>query len=124
MRTATHFLVLAVLVGLVQGGTQALSRSLFASMVPPHRSGEFFGFYGVFEKFSGLLGPLLFALVVQFGGSSREAILSVVVFFVVGAALLRRVDVAAGRAHAREAEARVIGGAPATVGGAAHTAGD
>lgn len=120
MRTAAHFLVLAVLVGLVQGGTQALSRSLFASMVPPHRSGEFFGFYGVFEKFSGVLGSLLFFLVVQFGGTSRQAILSVVVFFVVGILLLRRVDVDAGRAHARAAEARAMTGgrAPRARGGA------
>jgi UMF1 family MFS transporter len=125
MRTSTHFLVLAVLVGLVQGGTQALSRSLFASMVPTHRSGEFFGFYGVFEKFSGLLGPLLFALVVQFGGTNREAILSVVVFFIVGALLLRRVDVDAGRAHARASEAQALaGGAAAAPAGAVLTAGD
>ena len=106
MRTATHFLVLALLVGLVQGGTQALSRSLFAAMVPPHRSGEFFGFYGVFEKFSGLFGPLLFALVVQLGGTSRQGILSVIVFFVVGTALLARVDVEAGQAYAQAAEER------------------
>ncbi|AHG88691.1 Autophagy-related protein 22-like protein [Gemmatirosa kalamazoonensis] len=106
MRTATHFLVLALLVGLVQGGTQALSRSLFAAMVPPHRSGEFFGFYGVFEKFSGLFGPLLFALVVQFGGTSRQGILSVIVFFIVGTLLLSRVDVEAGQAYALEAERR------------------
>jgi len=90
----------------VQGGTQALSRSLFAAMVPPHRSGEFFGFYGVFEKFSGLFGPLLFALVIQFGGTSRHGILSVIVFFVVGTLLLLRVDVEAGKAYAQEAEAR------------------
>ena len=109
MRTATHFLVLAVAVGLVQGGTQALSRSLFASMVPPHRSGEFFGFYGVFEKFSGVLGSLLFFIVVQAGGTSRQAILSVVVFFVVGMLILQRVDVDAGRAQAREDEARAAG---------------
>lgn len=123
MRTSLHFLALAVLVGLVQGGTQALSRSLFASMVPPHRSGEFFGFYGVFEKFSGLFGPLLFALVVQFGGTNREGILSVVIFFIVGAVLLRTVDVDAGRAHAREAEARAAGGA-ATASRVAMAAGD
>jgi UMF1 family MFS transporter len=104
MRTATHFMLLALLVGLVQGGTQALSRSLFAAMVPPHRSGEFFGFYGVFEKFSGLFGPLLFALVIQLGGSSRQGILSVILFFVVGLALLLRVDVDAGKAYARETE--------------------
>jgi UMF1 family MFS transporter len=114
MRTATHFLALAVLVGLVQGGTQALSRSLFSSMVPPHRSGEFFGFYGVFEKFSGVLGSLLFYLVVQAGGTSRQAILSVTVFFVAGMLLLRRVDVDAGRAQARDDEARAAAaGAPA-----------
>jgi UMF1 family MFS transporter len=104
MRTATHFMTLALLVGMVQGGTQALSRSLFASMVPPHRSGEFFGFFGVFEKFSGIFGPLLFALVVQAGGTSRSAILSVIVFFVVGMLLLTRVDVDAGRAYARRVE--------------------
>ena len=114
MRTATHFLALAVLVGLVQGGTQALSRSLFSSMVPPHRSGEFFGFYGVFEKFSGVLGSLLFYLVVQAGGTSRQAILSVTVFFVAGMLLLRRVDVDAERAQARDDEARAAAaGAPA-----------
>ncbi|MGZ8412175.1 MAG: MFS transporter [Gemmatirosa sp.] len=108
MRTATHFMTLALLVGMVQGGTQALSRSLFASMVPPHRSGEFFGFFGVFEKFSGIFGPLLFALVVQAGGTSRSAILSVIVFFVVGMLLLTRVDVAAGRAYARRVEEEAV----------------
>jgi len=104
MRTATHFLILALLVGLVQGGTQALSRSLFAAMVPPHRSGEFFGFYGVFEKFSGIFGPLVFAVVIAFGGTSRTGILSVILFFVVGGALLLKVDVAAGKEQAQEAE--------------------
>lgn len=111
MRTATHFLVLAVLVGLVQGGTQALSRSLFSSMVPAHRSGEFFGFYGVFEKFSGVLGSLLFYVVVQLGGTSRQAILSVTVFFVVGMLILARVNVPEGRRQAREDEARTAAAA-------------
>jgi UMF1 family MFS transporter len=101
MRTATHFLLLALLVGTVQGGTQALSRSMFASMTPPERSGEFFGFFGVFEKFSGLLGPLVYAGAIQLGGSSRVAILSITVFFVVGLALLTRVDVAEGQRIAR-----------------------
>jgi UMF1 family MFS transporter len=103
MRTSAHFMMLALLVGTVQGGTQALSRSLFAAMTPPERSGEFFGFYGVFEKFSGIFGPLLFAGTVALGGTSRTAILSVVVFFVAGLALLARVDVAAGVAAARAA---------------------
>jgi UMF1 family MFS transporter len=112
MRTAAHFFALALLVGMVQGGTQALSRSLFASLVPPHRSGEFFGFYGVFEKFAGLFGPLLFDLVIGFTGSSRNAILSVIGFFLVGAALLSRVDVDAGRRAAAEAEAAAHAATP------------
>jgi UMF1 family MFS transporter len=100
MKTALHFLILACLVGIVQGGTQALSRSLFASMIPRTRAAEFFGFFSVFEKFAGILGPLVFALTVAVTGSSRNAILSVIVFFIVGAALLTRVDVAAGRSAA------------------------
>lgn len=104
MRDATDFLRLAVLVGLVQGGTQALSRSLFASMVPAHKSGEFFGFYAVFEKFAGIFGPLLFAVAIEATGSSRNSILSVIAFFVVGAILLAFVDPAAGRAEALAAE--------------------
>ena len=90
---------------MVQGGTQALSRSLFASMIPRHKSSEFFGFFGVFEKFAGILGPALFAWVVSHSGISRNAILSVIVFFVVGAAILTFVDVDSGRRAARAAEA-------------------
>jgi UMF1 family MFS transporter len=107
MTTAMHFFALAVLVGLVQGGTQALSRSLFASMIPRHKSSEFFAFFGVFERYAGILGPAIFAWVVESTGSSRNAILSVIVFFVAGAALLTLVDVNAGRQAARAAEADV-----------------
>ena len=106
MRTATHFYILAGLVGMVQGGTQALSRSLFASMIPHHKSGEFFGFFLVFEKFAGIFGPLIFAGTIAATGSSRNAILSIIGFFAVGAALLALVDVAEGQRAAREAEAR------------------
>jgi UMF1 family MFS transporter len=106
MRTATHFYILAGLVGMVQGGTQALSRSLFASLIPPHKSGEFFGFFSVFEKFAGIFGPLIFAGTIAATGSSRNAILSIIGFFAVGAALLALVDVAEGQRAAREAEAR------------------
>lgn len=104
MRTAADFFVLAVLVGLVQGGTQALSRSLFASLIPRHKSGEFFGFFAVVEKFAGILGPALFAIILSVTGSSRGAILSVIVFFLVGAILLLRVDVGEGQRVARAAE--------------------
>ena len=105
MTSATHFYILAGLVGLVQGGTQALSRSLFASMIPAYKSGEFFGFYSVFEKFAGIFGPLLFDIAISTTGSSRNAILSVIVFFIAGAILLSRVNVAEGQRIAREREA-------------------
>lgn len=104
MRTATHFFILAGLVGMVQGGTQALSRSLFATLIPAHKSGEFFGFYSVFEKFSSIFGPLVFAVTITVTGSSRNAILSVILFFAVGAAVLARVNVAEGQRAARQAE--------------------
>ncbi len=104
MRTATHFFVLALLVGMVQGGTQALSRALFARMIPRHKSGEFFGFYSVFAKFAGIFGPLLFAGAIEASGSLRAGILSVVLFFIAGGALLAFVDVEAGERAAREAD--------------------
>ena len=104
MTSATHFLILAGLVGMVQGGTQALSRSLFASMIPRHKSGEFFGFFAVFEKFAGIFGPAIFALTIALTGSSRNAILSIILFFIAGAILLAMVDVDEGRRVAREAE--------------------
>jgi UMF1 family MFS transporter len=107
MTTATHFFVLAGLVGVVQGGTQALSRSLFASMIPQHKSGEFFGFFSIFEKFAGIFGPLIFAGTIAVTGSSRNAILSVIGFFAVGAALLAQVNVKEGQRAAREVEQEV-----------------
>jgi UMF1 family MFS transporter len=105
---ATEFLILAALVGMVQGGTQALSRSLFARLIPRHRSGEFFGLYGVMDKFAGSGGTLVMSAVAGATGDARLAILAVVVFFVAGALILTRVDVAAGERAAREAE-RVAG---------------
>jgi len=107
MTTAAHFYILAGLVGVVQGGTQALSRSLFASMIPQHKSGEFFGFFSIFEKFAGIFGPLIFAGTIAVTGSSRNAILSVIGFFAVGAALLWLVNVEEGQRTAREVEAEL-----------------
>jgi len=97
MTSASHFYVLAVLVGLVQGGTQALSRSLFATMVPKARSSEFFGFFSTGQKLAGVIGPTLFGLMGQLSGSSRWGILSVALLFVVGAGLLWRVNEEEGR---------------------------
>jgi MFS transporter, UMF1 family len=102
MTTVWQFFLLSFLVATVQGGSQALSRSLFASMIPPEKSSEFFGFFGVFEKFAGIVGPALFAITVRATGSSRNAILSVIAFFVVGAALLWMVDVEEGKRVARQ----------------------
>ena len=103
MRSTWQFFALAFLVGTVQGGTQALSRSLFARMIPRHKSSEYFGFFAVFEKFAGIAGPAVFALSVTLFGSSRMAVLSVIVFFVLGAAVLSRVNVEAGEAYAKAA---------------------
>lgn len=101
MRTDAQFLALAVLVGTVQGGTQALSRSLFASLIPKHKSTQFFALFALSEKLAGILGPGLFVVVIALTGSSRHAIVSVIAFFLVGALLLSRVDVVQGRAAAQ-----------------------
>ncbi len=109
MKTGVHFLVLAVMVGMVQGGTQALSRSLFASLIPREKSGEFFGFFGVAEKFAGIFGPAVFGLINLATGSSRGSILSIIAFFVAGGFLLAQVDVAEGQRVARAEEALALG---------------
>ncbi len=100
MQSALHFWILAFMVGTVQGGTQALSRSLFGSMLPKDKTCEFFGFYGMSSKFAGIVGPLAFAMVSQITGSSRLAIVMLVVFFIGGAVLLMRVDEKKGIEHA------------------------
>ena len=105
MRSEAEFYLLAALVGTVQGGVQALSRSLYASLIPRQRSGEFFGLFSILEKFAGVAGPGFFWLASALTGSSRAGLLSVLVFFAVGALLLSRVDVEEGRRAARAAEA-------------------
>jgi len=104
MRTALHFYLISILVAMVQGGSQALSRSLFAAMIPRQKSSEFFGFFAVFEKFAGIIGPFVFASAVGATGSSRIAVLSVAAFFVGGSILLALVNVPEGERLAREAE--------------------
>ena len=100
LMTEAQFFALAFLVGLVQGGSQALSRSLFARMIPKEKSSECFGFFAVFEKFAGVAGPAVFAASIALFHSSRAAVLSVLLFFVLGAIALTKVDVAAGEAKA------------------------
>jgi MFS-type transporter involved in bile tolerance (Atg22 family) len=106
--STVEFWFLAWMVAIVQGGSQALSRSLYASMVPAHKSGEFFGLFGVMEKFASLLGPLLFAFAGLMFGSSRPAILSLIAFFIIGIILLTRVNVAEGKQVAQEEDAKLI----------------
>jgi UMF1 family MFS transporter len=100
MTTTWQFFALAFLVGTVQGGSQALSRSMFARMIPKHKSSEYFGFFSVFEKFAGIAGPALFAGSVTLFGSSRAAVLSVILFFIAGALVLTRVNLAEGERQA------------------------
>lgn len=107
MTTALHFYLLAVCVGLVQGGAQSLSRSIFGRMVPADRHGEFFGFYGISSKFAAIFGPFLFALVGQLTGSSRLGIISLVIFFIVGIVLLRFVDIDKGMKEAKKRDEEV-----------------
>jgi UMF1 family MFS transporter len=103
MKSALHFYFLAVVVGVVQGGTQALSRSLFATMVPKTQSTQFFGFFSTGEKFAGIIGPAIFGVIGQLTGSSRWGIISVTLLFVVGGALLWRVDETEGQCAAMAA---------------------
>jgi UMF1 family MFS transporter len=103
-----EFWLLAWMVAMVQGGSQGLSRSLYASMAPAAKSGEFFGLYGVMEKFSAIIGPLLFAAAAATFDSSRPAILGLIVLFLVGIFLLTRVDIDEGRRVAREEDAALL----------------
>lgn len=86
-----NFLVLAALVGTVQGGVQAMSRSLFAQMVPKEKSGEFFGFFSIFEKFAAILGPLLMSLVALITSNVRYSVLAVIPLFILGGLFLMKV---------------------------------
>jgi len=92
LHTATEFFILGIVVGIVLGGSQALSRSFYGAMVPEEASAEFYGFYSVFSKFSAIWGPLAFALIEQITGTLRLAIISLMVFFIVGLILLAFVD--------------------------------
>jgi hypothetical protein len=109
LNSVIEFWFLAMMVAVVQGGSQALSRSLFASMSPAAKSGEFFGLFGIMEKFSTILGPLVFAYAATTFGSSRPAILTLIAFFVIGGYLLTRVNVEEGRRVAKAEDALLLG---------------
>lgn len=91
IHSAVEYFILGALVGLVLGGSQALSRSLFARLIPPGRAAQYFGYFSVVAKLSAIGGPFLFALVRQTSGSSRTAILVIAIFFALGMGVLWRV---------------------------------
>jgi len=94
-----HFWIMAIAVGMVQGGAQAISRSIYASMLPAGRSGHFFGLYNVSSKFAGIIGPALCSTVAELTGSLRLAVGVIAVSFIGGMLILRGVDVDKGRAR-------------------------
>jgi UMF1 family MFS transporter len=100
MKTAADFYVLAITIGLVQGGVQSLSRSLYARLIPPESRGEYFGFYNMMGKFSSIVGPVLAGTAALVSGSQRIGILSILILFAAGLWLLSRVRLPAAAATA------------------------
>ncbi len=102
IHAAWQFYLLAVIIGLVQGGVQSLSRSLYARLIPPGQNAEFFGFYNMLGKFAAVLGPVLVGWITLLSGSNRIGILSIVLLFLAGGYLLLRVDIATGQQAAKK----------------------
>lgn len=107
LHTQAEFFLIGWMVGTVQGGTQALSRAIFSSLSPRAKSGEFFGLYGLSEKFAGILGPLLYGIVGQITGSPRASVVSISVFFVIGIYMLWQVNEVKGAELASAEEAQI-----------------
>ena len=82
------FWCMAFLVGTVQGGIQALSRSYFGKLIPPDRSNEYFGFFDIFGKFAAVIGPLLVGLFTQFTGRDSIGVISLAILFLIGEGIL------------------------------------
>ena len=104
MREVWEFYALAVAIGLVQGGVQALSRSFYSRIIPANKAAEFFGFYNMLGKFAAVIGPALMGWVGVLTGTPRTSILSLILLFAAGAFLLARVDVDAAQRAARAFE--------------------
>lgn len=102
MTSALHFYLLAFIVGMVQGGSQAVARSIYSRLIPKERASEFFGFLSLSDKVTASLGPALFGVVGLLTGSTRTAILSILAFFIIGILLLTRVNLEKGRRDAQE----------------------
>jgi UMF1 family MFS transporter len=98
--TKTQFWILGIVVALVMGGTQSVSRAIMGMMTPPSRTAEFFGFFNLSGRATGFLGPFLFGAIIAAGYSARLAVLSLTVFFLVGWLVAGRVDIERGRRDA------------------------
>ncbi|MGB8646390.1 MAG: MFS transporter [Anaerolineae bacterium] len=107
LKTQAEFFFIGWMVGTVQGGTQALSRAIYADLSPRAKSGEFFGLYGLSEKFAGILGPLLYGIVGAITLNPRASVFSISIFFVLGILMLQRVDVKKGTESAEAEEAQI-----------------
>ena len=101
METRTEFWILGGVIALILGGSQALSRSLYASMIPKTQAAELFGFFAISTKFAAIFGPLIFALITDLSGSSRQGILALGSFFIIGGVLLMMVNVQRGQESLR-----------------------
>jgi UMF1 family MFS transporter len=96
MTEVWHFYTLAALIGLFQGGIQALSRSLYTRIIPANKSAEFFGFYNMLGKFAAVIGPFMMGTITLLTGNIRLGILSILILFVVGGVLLLKVNIKEG----------------------------
>lgn len=102
MNRVWHFYALAAMVGIFQGGLQALSRSLYSRIIPKEKSAEFYGFYNMLGKFAAVLGPAILGTVTLLTGNVRLGILSVIVLFIIGGALLMKVNIGEGEKLVKE----------------------
>lgn len=102
MDSVPEFYILAIVIGLIQGGVQSLSRSFYARIIPVKKAGEFFGFYNMLGKFAAILGPLLVGMTAKLTENPQLSILSLIVLFIAGGLLLLRVDVQEGERMAME----------------------
>lgn len=102
MTQTWHFFILAGMIGLFQGGIQALSRSLYSRLIPKDKSAEFFGFYNMLGKFAAVIGPFMLGYITVVTGNVRYGILSILILFIIGGFLLIKVDIEEGEKMAKE----------------------
>lgn len=97
MQNETHFYILAVCIGMFQGGIQSASRSYFTRLIPKDKAGEYFGFYNVLGKGNAIIGPFFMALITRLTGNVRIGMGSILILFLLGYVLLKRVDTEEGK---------------------------